>query len=120
MEGTKEEIQRVKRLFAKKSDPLRPVILRKKIKRIMEEKVGLSRNDQGLREAIDCFRDMKRKDLPRLQVPNIGIFNYELQDAIEVGFMVQVAHLVAKAPSYVPRVGATILDLINPRKMMLG
>ena len=97
LEQVKEEVRRVKKLFEKKSDPVRPVFLRKKIQKIMEEKVGLRRNDQGLREAIDSLKDMKRQDLPRLQVTNVGIFNYELQDAIEVGFMVQVAELVAKA-----------------------
>ncbi len=97
LEEVNEEIRRVKRLFEKKSNPVRPVGLRKKIQRIMEEKVGLTRNDQCLREAIESLQDMKGKDLPRLQVADIGIFNYELQDAIEVGFMFQVAELVARA-----------------------
>jgi succinate dehydrogenase/fumarate reductase flavoprotein subunit len=32
-----------------------------------------------------------------MQVADLRIFNYELQDAVEVGFMVEVAELVARA-----------------------
>lgn len=93
----KDDIERLKKLFAKKNDPLRPAGLRKKIKKIMEEEVGLNRSDQSLREAIACLQAIEEEDLPRLQVARTGIFNCELQDAIEVGFMAQVARLVATA-----------------------
>ncbi len=91
-----EEIQKVENFFAPPKDSLRPRELKKGIQRIMEEKVGLNRDDSGLREAIESIRDL-RKELPRIRVPAVRVFNYELQEAIEVHFMVRVAELVARA-----------------------
>jgi len=62
----------------------------------MEEKVGLKRDDSGLRWAIASIQDL-RTELPRIRVPAVRVFNYELQEAIEVHFMVRVAELVARA-----------------------
>ena len=58
--------------------------------------MGLNRNNSGLREAIESIRDL-RKEFPRIRVPANRVFNYELQEAIEVHFMVKVAELVARA-----------------------
>ena len=91
-----EEIQKVENFFAPQKDSLRPRELKKRIQRIMEEKVGLNRDASGLREAIESIRDL-RKELPRIRVPQVRVFNYELQEAIEVHFMVRVAELVARA-----------------------
>lgn len=91
-----EEIQKVENFFAPQKDSLRPRELKERIHRIMEEKVGLKRDASGLREAIESIRDL-RKELPRIRVPAIRVFNYELQEAIEVHFMVKVAELVARA-----------------------
>ncbi|HYB20191.1 MAG TPA: FAD-binding protein, partial [Thermodesulfobacteriota bacterium] len=91
-----EEIQRIENFFAPRKDSVRPRELKKRIQGIMEERVGLRRDAFGLERAIESIRDM-RKELPRIRVPAIRVFNYELQEAIEVHFMVQVAELVARA-----------------------
>ena len=58
--------------------------------------MGLKRDGSGIGEAIESIRDL-RKELPRIRVPAVRVFNYELQEAIEVNFMVRVAELVARA-----------------------
>lgn len=91
-----EEIQRVESFFVPRKDSVRPRELKKKIQRIIEEKAGLKRDDADLRAAIESIRDL-RKELPRVRVPSVRVFNYELQEAIEVHFMMRVAELVAHA-----------------------
>lgn len=91
-----EEIHRVENFFAPRKDSLRPRELKKRLQRVMEEKVGLKRDDSGLRWAIASIQDL-RTELPRIRVPAVRVFNYELQEAIEVHFMVRVAELVARA-----------------------
>ena len=63
----------------------------------MEEEAGLIRSEPSLRRALDRLQAVKQEDLPRMQVADLRIFNYELQDAVEVGSMVEVAELVARA-----------------------
>ena len=96
-EDAEEKVRRIEGLFVRKADPLRPVQIRKKIQRIMEEEAGLIRSEPSLRRALDRLQAVKQEDLPRMQVADLRIFNYELQDAVEVGSMVEVAELVARA-----------------------
>jgi len=96
-EDAEENVRRIEGLFVRKADPLRPVQIRKKIQRIMEEEAGLIRSEPSLRRALDRLQAVKQEDLPRMQVADLRIFNYELQDAVEVGSMVEVAELVARA-----------------------
>lgn len=92
-----EEMKGIEALFEAKKDSLRPAELRDQMKRVMEEKVGVIRSETGLRSAIESLRTMARDDIPRLRVNPVRIFNYELQDAIEVRFMIRVAELLAEA-----------------------
>jgi fumarate reductase (CoM/CoB) subunit A len=91
-----EEIQRVENLFSPRKDSVRPRELKKRLQRIMEERVALRRDGSGLGEAIEAIRGVK-KELPRIQVPAVRVFNYELQEAIEIQFMIRVADLVTRA-----------------------
>ena len=90
-------MKRISTLFDPKKNSVRPVEIRKEINRGMETWLGLRRDDAGLRKAIEAFREIQENDLPRMQVQNEKIFNYELQEAMEVGFMAQTAEMVAQA-----------------------
>lgn len=90
------EIQRVENFFTPRKGSVRPRELKKRLQRIMEEKAALKRDAAGLGEVIESIRAV-RKEFPRIQVPAVRIFNYELQEALEVHFMVRVAELVARA-----------------------
>ncbi|MBW1842262.1 MAG: FAD-binding protein [Deltaproteobacteria bacterium] len=91
------EIKKISALFDHKKNSLRPVKIRKEINRIMETWVSLKRSDTGLRKAIEAFKQIQDNDLPRMQVQDEKIFNNELQEAIEVGFMAKTAEMVAQA-----------------------
>jgi fumarate reductase (CoM/CoB) subunit A len=96
-EAIAEEMRRLESFFKKKRDPVRPSAVRKKIKRIMEDRVGYIRDETGIRSAVAALQDIAEQDLPRMQVAEIRTFNYELQDAYEVHFMTRTAELVSRA-----------------------
>jgi fumarate reductase (CoM/CoB) subunit A len=90
------EIQRVENFFTPRRSSVRPRELKKKLQHIMEEKTALKRDAAGLGEVIESIGAL-RKELPRIHIPAVRIFNYELQEALEIHFMLQVADLVARA-----------------------
>jgi fumarate reductase (CoM/CoB) subunit A len=91
-----EEIQRVESFFTPRKDAVRPREMKKRLQRMMEQNAALKRDAAGLGEVIESMTAL-RQELPRIQIPAVRIFNYEMQEALEVSFMVQVAELVARA-----------------------
>ena len=84
----------------KRKEGISPIEIKKEIKKIMWEKVGVIRNSHELEEAIKKLESLKN-DLSRMYVSTkTYIWNKELVDAIEAKFMVTVALLIAKAALY--------------------
>jgi fumarate reductase (CoM/CoB) subunit A len=93
----KTEKNRILKVFDRKKDSLKPVEIRKKINSTMENWVSTKRNEQGLLKAISVFREIQSAEIPRMQVKDEKIFNNEFQEAMEVGFMAEIAEMVAHA-----------------------
>jgi succinate dehydrogenase / fumarate reductase flavoprotein subunit len=64
---------------------------------LMNEKVGLIRDDGGLRQALDGIAQLKER-YQKINVRNTGrIYNYELTTHLEVGAMLILAEVVARS-----------------------
>jgi succinate dehydrogenase / fumarate reductase flavoprotein subunit len=69
--------------------------LHKKLGRIMWNKCGMSRNAQGLQEAIDELQQLKQEFWKDLRIPGaINEFNTELEKAYRVADFIELAELV--------------------------
>ena len=91
------EQARFQAFITPKKAPLTPVYIKKKIKDIMGNYVSAIRNTEGLNMALQELEDIKNRDLPRLQVPNIKRYNTALLDAIEVTDMAAVAEMISRS-----------------------
>jgi len=95
----RDKIKKISDLLERK-EGISPIEIKKEIKKIMWEKVGVIRNSHELEEAIKKLESLKH-DLSRMYVSTkTYIWNKELVDAIEAKFMVTVALLIAKAALY--------------------
>jgi len=69
--------------------------MREGLQSLMETKVGIFREEKGLREALREIRELKGR-LPSAKVDDRGrTFNMELVHAFELDFMLDVAEAVA-------------------------
>ena len=79
-----------------KDGSVKPQELKKRIKQLMWEKVSIIRNEKNLNEALKELMEMK-KSLNDLKVEDKKQYNTDLQTALEVINMVQIATLVVKS-----------------------
>ena len=70
--------------------------LKKRIKQLMWEKVSIIRNEKNLNEALKELMEME-KSLNELKVEDKKQYNTDLQTALEVINMIQIATLVVKS-----------------------
>ena len=90
----KAEEDRIKGLI--KDGSIKPQELKKRIKKLMWEKVSIIRNEKNLNEALKELMEME-KSLNELKVEDKKQYNTDLQTALEVINMVQIATLVVKS-----------------------
>lgn len=90
----KAEEDRIKGLI--KDGSIKPQELKKRIKKLMWEKVSIIRNEKNLNEALKELMEME-KSLNDLKVEDKKQYNTDLQTALEVINMVQIATLVVKS-----------------------
>ncbi|WP_276955192.1 fumarate reductase (CoM/CoB) subunit TfrA [Methanobrevibacter woesei] len=90
----KAEEDRIKGLI--KDGSIKPQELKKRIKKLMWEKVSIIRNEKNLNEALKELMEME-KGLNDLKVEDKKQYNTDLQTALEVINMVQIATLVVKS-----------------------
>lgn len=77
---------------------LRPIELMRKVKTVMHNYVHYQRNAEGLTRAIEKLQRMRQEDLPLIDVGRgPKTFNYEMEEALEVAFMIDLAEMVAAA-----------------------
>ena len=79
-----------------KDGSVKPQELKKRIKQLMWEKVSIIRNEKNLNEALKELMEME-KSLNDLKVEDKKQYNTDLQTALEVINMVQIATLVVKS-----------------------
>ena len=79
-----------------KDGSIKPQELKKRIKKLMWEKVSIIRNEKNLNEALKELMEME-KSLNDLKVEDKKQYNTDLQTALEVINMVQIATLVVKS-----------------------
>jgi fumarate reductase (CoM/CoB) subunit A len=90
------ELTRIAGFMEGKPHALRPIDLKRKVKATMHNRVRHRRNAEGLRAAIEELQQMQKEDIPRLQASEASrIYNYELEEALEVSSMVTMAEMVA-------------------------
>lgn len=79
-----------------KDGNIKPQELKKRVKKLMWEKVSIIRNEKNLNEALKELMEME-KSLNDLKVEDKKQYNTDLQTALEVINMVQIATLVVKS-----------------------
>lgn len=79
-----------------KDGSVKPQELKKRIKQLMWEKVSIIRNEKNLNEALKELMEME-KSLNELKVEDKKQYNTNLQTALEVINMIQIATLVVKS-----------------------
>lgn len=92
------ECHRVLDFLSDRRDGPRPNELKAQLQQVMNDHVGVVRNDDGLGEAIARFQDMQHADLGAMALANNQrIGNYDWIEALEVSSMVRFGEAMAGA-----------------------
>ena len=62
----------------------------------MWEKVGMSRTEQSLKEAIEEIKALREEFWTRVKVPNVEGMNTELEKALRVADFLEMGELIAR------------------------
>jgi fumarate reductase (CoM/CoB) subunit A len=92
MEQAIAEQDRIQILF--KDGDYYPFEIKKELEEVMWKYVAIIRNKKGLETALERINELKVM-LSNLKVPDLGEFNKDLQDALEIENMLNIADLVA-------------------------
>ena len=91
----KEEESRIHGLFRNGTPPTE---LKKSLKNIMSENVGVGRSEEGLKRAIYLVEGLREREVPRMGVSEDGRkYRSDLVNALEIYNMLDVAELVARS-----------------------
>jgi fumarate reductase (CoM/CoB) subunit A len=94
-EQVEAEYERVYALLGRKGD-IKPFEVKMKIKKIMQENVGIIRKADQLRKAIDEISECKFM-MEHLSIPSTKRFNMDWIDALEASSMATVAEAIARS-----------------------
>jgi succinate dehydrogenase / fumarate reductase flavoprotein subunit len=93
-QNAEREMEKFERLTQIKGSR-NPYELKKELSHIMESYVGLFRDEAGLLKALERIRQLKISYLTDLSIDDSSkVFNTELTNAIEFGFMLDVAEVI--------------------------
>ena len=81
-------------LTPKPGKGVHPLKVKNCIRTIMDKHVGFGRSSEGLEKALDKFRKLRCKWLPKMEVLGSKVFNVNLKDAIDCWIMLDVAEIV--------------------------
>lgn len=97
-----------------------PMTIKEELGRIMDEKVGVVRNKEGLEEALSVIGGL-REESQKLKVPDFRTFNRIWVEAIEVQYMLDVAEMIVRCALFrkESRGGHFREDFPEPRKEWL-
>lgn len=92
------EAERVLGFLNRDRDGPRPNVVKARLQKLMNDHVGVVRNDEGLREAISSFEKMEAEELAAMAVADTNrVGNYDWIEALEVTAMVRFARAMAGA-----------------------
>jgi fumarate reductase (CoM/CoB) subunit A len=91
------ELQRLDAVVVDTPGSLRPVELRKKLKRTMQQYMAHKRGAAGMTECLRVIQHMQQEELPRVRAAFKPPYALEWQDALEVGNMLEVAEAVVRS-----------------------
>jgi succinate dehydrogenase/fumarate reductase flavoprotein subunit len=98
------DVEQVKRTKERLLEPHRresgidPIELRKRVRRIADESIHVIRDSERLGKAVRELEEIRRKDLPRIQVlEKSRRYNMQWVLAIELGNMIQLLELSARS-----------------------
>ena len=76
----------------------RPNVIKTRLQKLMNDYVGVVRNDEGLRNTIAEFERMEHEDLPNMSMAEDNrVGNYDWVEALEVTAMIRFARAMAGA-----------------------
>ena len=87
--------QKITKILAINGDETVDMIHRR-LGRIMWEKVGMSRTEQGLKEAIEEIKQLREEFWQHVKVPNTEGMNNELEKALRVADFLEMGELIAR------------------------
>jgi succinate dehydrogenase / fumarate reductase flavoprotein subunit len=94
LQAENDSAVQIDELLASSGDERVPTV-REAMQRVMTEKCSVFRNRTGLTEALNLIQELKTR-YARLAVADKGKrFNYELEEALELGNMLKIAEAVA-------------------------
>ena len=92
------EFSRVTSYLSRERTGPRPNVIKTRLQKLMNDYVGVVRNDEGLRETITEFERIEREDLPTMSMAEDNrIGNYDWIEALEVTAMIRFARAMAGA-----------------------
>ena len=86
--------QKIMKIMSVNGDETADMIHRR-LGRIMWEKVGMSRTEKSLKEAIEEIKDLRKEFWQRVKVPNVEGLNTELEKALRVADFLEMGELIA-------------------------
>jgi fumarate reductase (CoM/CoB) subunit A len=95
-----EHLDWIRSLFqvSKKDQSLRNGPLRRRHIELMDEHMGILREEAGIQEMLEAVERAKQDDLPRLRVfDSSRIYNYELRDVVEMFYRIEVEEMATRA-----------------------
>lgn len=93
----REAIQKWNGFVQRKKEGIRPLVLRKELKQVMDRYMGPNRDEEGMREALQKVLDLRGNGLPKVEVTGGKIFNLDWRIAIEVSMTLDLAELVIRS-----------------------
>ena len=92
------EASRVTSYLSRERTGPRPNEIKTRLQKLMNDYVGVVRNDEGLRNTIAEFERMEREDLPSMSMAEDNrVGNYDWIEALEVTAMIRFARAMAGA-----------------------
>ena len=96
-EQVKEEIEKLNFFRKEREDTIRPIMLRNELKRLMDQHVGSSRDEEGLRVALNRVLGLRNDALPKLGVCQDRIYNADWRMATEVTKAIDFVELIIES-----------------------
>jgi len=88
------EYQLIEHWKKQKSDPIRPIALKSLLQKVMDQYVGLERDENTLKAGLSKVRELRETKLGSITVTAHRRYCYEVQEAYEVRGMLDLAELV--------------------------
>ncbi len=90
-----EEIRRINGVIDRPGGTVRPVVLKRRLKRAMDQYMGYRRSEASMREGLAEVARI-RDELQRIRVHDASAYSYELREALELEGMVELAEVVLR------------------------